>query len=112
MTVCDLGRASSVVCAEQFRTVTKSFTAGPHTPAVLVGRDGPVADRVAGAELNWRCYLLRYPCMREGNSGIYYGADHALGYELTMLRKNVQHSWYRDPYLSAIWRERLSRRSH
>jgi hypothetical protein len=67
---------------------------------------------VAGAELNWRCYLLRYPCMREGNSGIYYGADHALGYELTMLRKNVQHSWYRDPYLSAIWRERLSRRSH
>lgn len=43
--------------------------------------------------------------MREGNSGIYYGADHKLGYELTMLRKTVQHSWYRDPYLYAIWRE-------
>jgi hypothetical protein len=64
-----------------------------------------IADRVVGAELDWRYYLLRYPCMREGNSGIYYGADHALGYELTMLRKSVQRSWYRDPYLYAIWRE-------
>ena len=64
-----------------------------------------VADRVAGAELDWRYYLVRYPCMREGNSGIYYGANHALGYELTMLRKTVQRSWYRDPYLYAIWRE-------
>ena len=64
-----------------------------------------VADRVARAELDWRYYLVRYPCMREGNSGIYYGADHALGYELTMLRKSVQRSWYRDPYLYAIWRE-------
>ena len=60
---------------------------------------------MAGAELDWRYYLLRYPCMREGNSGIYYGADYALGYELTMLSKSVQRSWYRDPYLYAIWRE-------
>jgi hypothetical protein len=37
MTVCDLGYASSVVCAERFRTVAKSFTAGAHTPADLVG---------------------------------------------------------------------------
>jgi hypothetical protein len=35
MTVCDLGCASSIVCAERFRTVAKSFTAGAHTPAVL-----------------------------------------------------------------------------
>jgi hypothetical protein len=33
MTVCDLSSASSVVCAERFRTVAKSFTAGAHTPA-------------------------------------------------------------------------------
>jgi len=64
-----------------------------------------LADRVGTAELDWRYYLVRYPCMREGNSGIYYGADHKLGYELTMLRKSVQRSWYRDPYLYAIWRE-------
>ena len=43
--------------------------------------------------------------MREGNSGIYYGADERLGYELTMLRKTVQRSWYRDAYLYAIWCE-------
>ena len=43
--------------------------------------------------------------MREGNSGIYYGADGRLGYELTMLRKTVQRSWYRDAYLYAIWCE-------
>jgi len=64
-----------------------------------------LADRVGNAELDWRYYLVRYACMREGNSGIYYGADHKLGYALTMLRKSVQRSWYRDPYLYAIWRE-------
>lgn len=67
--------------------------------------DGFLAERVGKAELDWRYYLVRYPCMREGNSGIYYGADRKLGYELTMLRKSVQRSWYRDPYLYAIWRE-------
>ena len=35
MTVCDLGCASSVVCAERFRTAAKSFTAGAHIPAVM-----------------------------------------------------------------------------
>jgi hypothetical protein len=37
MTVCDLGCASSVVCAERFRTVAKSFTTSAHTPAVMIG---------------------------------------------------------------------------
>jgi hypothetical protein len=37
MTVCDLGCASSIVCAEPFRTVAKSFTAGAHTPAAMRG---------------------------------------------------------------------------
>lgn len=64
-----------------------------------------IADRVDNAELDWRYYLVRYSCMREGNSGIYYGAHHKLGYEMTMLRKGVQRSWYRDPYLYAIWCE-------
>ncbi len=31
MTVCDLGCASSVVCAERFRTVAKTLTAGAHS---------------------------------------------------------------------------------
>lgn len=64
-----------------------------------------LAERLAEAGLDWRYYLVRYHCMREGNSGIYYGAGHELGYELTMLRKTVERSWYRDPYLYAIWLE-------
>jgi hypothetical protein len=78
---------------------------------------GPIAQRMeqvisafiekrdASAEFDWRYYLVRYECMREGRSGIYYGADHGLGYEMTMLDKTVQRSYYRDPYLYAIWRE-------
>ncbi|RKT79411.1 uncharacterized protein DUF262 [Terracoccus luteus] len=64
-----------------------------------------IERRGASADFDWRYYLARYDCMREGRSGIYYGADHALGYEMTMLDKTVQRSYYRDPYLYAIWRE-------
>lgn len=64
-----------------------------------------LAERIAACELDWRYYLVRYPMMREGNSGIYYGANHALGSQMTMLRKSVQRSWYRDPYLYAFWHE-------
>ena len=64
-----------------------------------------IEKRAASAEFDWRYYLARYDCMREGRSGIYYGADHRLGYEMTMLDKSVQRSYYRDPYLYAIWRE-------
>lgn len=41
------------------------------------------------AAFDWRYYLARYGCRREGRSGIYYGADHGLGYEMTMLDKTV-----------------------
>jgi hypothetical protein len=64
-----------------------------------------INDRLAMSHYDWRYYLVRYPTMREGNSGIYYGAHKRLGYELTMLRKTVQNSWYRDAYLYAIWCE-------
>jgi hypothetical protein len=93
------------------RAVLASFldtlAASPHPVGAQLDAivDKFLADRVGTAELDWRYYLVCHPCMREGNSGIYYGADHKLGYELTMLRKTVQHSWYRDPYLYAIWRE-------
>jgi hypothetical protein len=62
-------------------------------------------ERIARSRYDWRYYLVRYPVMRDGNSGIYYGADGRLGYELTMLRKTVQRSYYRDAYLYAIWCE-------
>lgn len=64
-----------------------------------------IDERVADDHYDWRYYLVRYKVMREGNSGIYYGADGRIGYELTMLRKQMQSSWYRDAYLYAIWCE-------
>ena len=64
-----------------------------------------VDERCAAGHFDWRYHLVRYPAMREGNSGIYYGADKRLGYELTMLRKTQQNSWYRDAYLYAMWCE-------
>ena len=67
--------------------------------------DGFIDERTAMSHYDWRYYLVRYSTMREGNSGIYYGANGRLGYELTMLRKTVQRSWYRDAYLYAMWCE-------
>ncbi len=64
-----------------------------------------IAERQESRLLDWRYYLARYDWMREGRSGIYYGYDHGLGYEMTMLEKTVQRSNYRDPYLYAMWRE-------
>jgi hypothetical protein len=50
MTVCDLDCASSVVCAERFRTAAKSFTAGPRNPAVLRAGRGWLAGAKAAAQ--------------------------------------------------------------
>jgi hypothetical protein len=54
-------------------------------------------------EFDWRYYFVKYPAMREGGSGIYVGLNGALGYAVCMLNKRQMNSWYRDPYLSAIW---------
>ena len=52
--------------------------------------------------LDWRWYFVRYPEMRAGRSGIYACAAGSLGYDVCMLDKKAMHSYYRDPYLSAI----------
>jgi hypothetical protein len=54
MTVCDIGCASSAVCAERFRTVTKSFTARAHTPADLRGYRLDANQDFTGAYLDVR----------------------------------------------------------
>ena len=56
-------------------------------------------------EFNWRYYLVKYAAMREGKSGIYYGEDGQMGYSLCMLDRTQLNSWYRDPFLLAIWQE-------
>jgi hypothetical protein len=96
---------------ERVRTVLRSLldrvaVTTEDTQAFLAAvGDEFTAARIAASHYDWRYYLVRYPAMREGESGIYYGADGSLGYEITMLRKTVQRSWYRDAYLYATWCE-------
>jgi hypothetical protein len=84
---------------------TLSVSEEPTGKTLEAIRDRFLTARADTRDFDWRHYMVRYPCMREGDSGIYYGADHALGYEMTMLRRTLQRSWYRDPYLYAIWQE-------
>lgn len=60
--------------------------------------------------LDWRYYLVAYPAMREGDTGIYYGEHRPSrgiwGYSMCMLRTAslTGSAYYRDPYLLAIYR--------
>lgn len=54
---------------------------------------------------DWRYYLVKYDAMREGKSGIYFAEGGIMGFRLCMLNKTQLNSWYRDPYLLAVWRE-------
>ena len=82
---------------------------------LVSGGDAPVGERLqdvqrdwleerrADGALEWRYYLVQYPPMREGASGI-YAADGAFGYSLCMLEGSALNGYYRDPYLLAIAR--------
>lgn len=87
--------------------VLDAFTdAGVPPEEFLAGfTDAWQQQRRAEGRLDWRYYLVRYPCMREGATGIYYGIDGALGYSLCMLRRTQLNSLYRDPFLLAVLRE-------
>jgi len=62
---------------------------------------------------DWRYYMVRYPSMREDGASTYFAestddaGQAAMGYSLCMLKagRSALHSYYRDPYLLAIWRE-------
>lgn len=54
------------------------------------------------SRFGWRYYLVKYPVMRSGKSGIYRSADGTMGYSVCMLNREQMNSWYRDPFLSAI----------
>ena len=76
------------------------------TDSCLAGlSDTWLSERAASKRLDWRYYLVKYDGMREGASGIYYAAAGELGYSLIMLRRRQLNSYYRDPYLYAIWLE-------
>lgn len=63
-----------------------------------------LAEREAALRLDWRYYIVKYPSMRAGATGIYYGTAGRLGYSLCMLNKSQLNSYYRDPVLLEIWR--------
>lgn len=52
---------------------------------------------------NWQYYLVKYPAMRRGESGLYVTPEGAsMGFDMCMLNRSQLNSNYRDPYLSAI----------
>lgn len=53
---------------------------------------------------DWRYYFVKHDAMREGKSGIYFAEGGIMGFRLCMLDKTQLNSWYRDPYLLAVWR--------
>ncbi len=61
-----------------------------------------LAQRESQQHLDWRYHLVRYPWMREGSTGIYYGDHGDLGYSLCMLRTVQLNGYYRDPFLWAV----------
>jgi len=63
-----------------------------------------LTDREAGRTHDWRYYLVKYPAMREGATGIYFGVDGELGYSTCMLRTKQLNGKYRDPILLELWR--------
>jgi len=59
--------------------------------------------RERSQDFDWRYYLVKYPSMRSGATGIYYGADGKLGYSMCMLRTQRLTGKYRDPILLEVW---------
>ena len=54
--------------------------------------------------LDWRYYLVKYPCTRTGKSGIYAAAGGKLDYSFCMLEGEMMNGYYRDVVLLAIAR--------
>jgi hypothetical protein len=75
---------------------------------VLDGLRAMVDRYLAGQEhlqrFDWRYYLVKYPEMREGDSGIYVRSEEGRGFGLCMMYKERMSSYYRDPYLFALFK--------
>ena len=63
-----------------------------------------ISGRQKARRFDWRYYLVRYPSMREGSTGIYFGVEAKLGYSMCMLRTKQLNGLYRDPILLELWR--------
>lgn len=64
--------------------------------------DAYLREQEQAGRLDWRYYLVKYPAMRSGASGIYAAATEMMGFDLCMLNMTQLNSYYRDPYLQAV----------
>lgn len=62
-----------------------------------------IEDRESVSRLDWRYYLVKYPLMRSGATGIYFADNGEMSYTLCMLRTKQRNGNYRDPLLLQIW---------
>jgi hypothetical protein len=105
------GAAPSRAALADTRAVLSGFLdrvdpAGAPVGEQLAAIEGDwLADREAEQRFNWRYYLVKYPTMREGASGIYATPTGPLGFSLCMLEGSALNGYYRDPFLSAITSE-------
>lgn len=64
-----------------------------------------LAEREAEHRFDWRYYLVKYPAMRHGASGIYATPGGPPRFSLCMLEGSALNGYYRDPFLYALARE-------
>jgi hypothetical protein len=63
-----------------------------------------LAEQSSAGYFDWRYYLVTYDEMRMGDSGFYVSPeDSGMGFDLCMMIKQRMSSYYRDPYLYAIF---------
>ena len=98
----DKMKATRDVLAELLDRVSASdLPVGEELHAISAGW---LAGREAQRTYSWHTYFVKYPAMREGDSGRYVGWEGKLGYLVCMLRGERVSGNYRDPYLLAIYR--------
>lgn len=106
------GRAKNSVLRESLGSLLDGVAASGEEPSVTLERISRSFSETRRSEqrLDWRYYLVTYPAMREGETGIYYGehllGDGGWGYSMCMLRTQslTGGAHYRDPYLLAMYR--------
>lgn len=62
--------------------------------------------REAGPRLDWRYHFVKYPTMRSGSAGVYFGQHLGrgdFGYSICMPRGQDMRSFHRDVFLFTVW---------
>lgn len=63
-----------------------------------------LASQEEAQQFDWRYYLVKYDEMRDGQSGLYVSSKGVMAFDLCMLDKVQLNSYYRDPYLFAVFK--------